>query len=177
MDDFKTEESIALYKSARPAYPKELYSGIMDWLSNGSENRGQKFLLAVDIGCGAGQSTSWLCQHFEEVIGIDPSEEQVEAARKNVQDKHNNVTFRTGVAHDLSFLEDNSVDLITAGVALHWFRMVEFCREAHRVLRPGGALAAFCHDFDKDMTLKCGRTICYAKDVGHIFILHTNYNL
>jgi len=54
-----------------------------------------------------------------------------------------NVTFTVGDAEDLSFLEDNSADLITAAAAIHWFDVEKFCTESRRVLRPGGVLVAY----------------------------------
>lgn len=39
--------------------------------------------------------------------------------------------------------EDNSVQLITAAEAFHWFDQVQFFNEARRVLCPGGVIALF----------------------------------
>jgi len=101
----------------------------------------------VDLACGDGRGTLPLCRHFESVIGVDASEAQIGLARRKVGQGHirgqDNVTFRVGDAGDLSFLADNSVDLITVANALHWFHVHTFSVECRRVLRPGGVLAAY----------------------------------
>lgn len=38
-------------------------------------------VLAVDLGCGTGQITRQLAPHFQEVVGFDISEAQLEEAR------------------------------------------------------------------------------------------------
>ena len=50
------------------------------------------FKVAVDVGCGSGQSTRPLAPHFEKVIGIDVSEAQIAAARQT--DNPSNVEYR-----------------------------------------------------------------------------------
>lgn len=44
--------------------------------------QGTKFHLAVDVGCGSGQSTQMLAKWFEKVIGTDISEAQIEEAKR-----------------------------------------------------------------------------------------------
>lgn len=53
-----------------------------------------------------------------------------------------NVTYRHAAAEE-SGLPDNSVDLVTAAQALHWFDIPAFFREAQRVLAPGGVIAVW----------------------------------
>ena len=48
--------------------------------------------MAVDIGCGTGQSTRPLAPYFENVLGFDISEAQVENAKK--EDTPENVEYR-----------------------------------------------------------------------------------
>lgn len=43
--------------------------------------KGQPHLLAVDLGCGTGQNSRRLAPHFQEVVGIDVSESQIEEAK------------------------------------------------------------------------------------------------
>lgn len=39
-----------------------------------------KFSLAVDVGCGSGQSADGLASNFNRVLGVDISESQIEQA-------------------------------------------------------------------------------------------------
>ena len=52
----------------------------------------QALKLAVDIGCGTGQSTRPLSPYFENVLGFDISEAQLENAKK--EETPNNVEYR-----------------------------------------------------------------------------------
>lgn len=38
--------------------------------------------LVVDVGCGSGQGTRFLAEHFKKVVGTDISEAQIQEARE-----------------------------------------------------------------------------------------------
>ena len=42
--------------------------------------------MAIDVGCGTGQATLALAQHFDRVVGIDISENQISEAGKSIND-------------------------------------------------------------------------------------------
>lgn len=56
-------------------------------------------------------------------------------------------TCRQGTAEDLPF-PDDSVDLLTAASAAHWFDQSRFLAEASRVLKPRGCMALLCYTLD-----------------------------
>eukprot|EP01026_Neomeris_dumetosa_P027614 TRINITY_DN2243_c1_g1_i8.p1 TRINITY_DN2243_c1_g1~~TRINITY_DN2243_c1_g1_i8.p1 ORF type:complete len:151 (-),score=6.62 TRINITY_DN2243_c1_g1_i8:35-487(-) len=97
------------YSKFRPRYPEHLYDVIFQY---SGKMDGQ---LAVDIATGNGQAANSLAKHFQHVVGIDSSEEQISFAVP----ERTNVSFRVGDCHRLPF-EDNSVDLLTVAQALHW---------------------------------------------------------
>ena len=97
-------------------------------------------LTALDIGCGSGQSTVALSQHFKEVIGADVSEAQLAQTPQGLPGA---VSFRVSSAEDLSFQASGSVDLVTVASAIHWIDLDQFYPEVERVLRPGGVLAVY----------------------------------
>jgi ubiquinone/menaquinone biosynthesis C-methylase UbiE len=139
---FKEAQHSKLYTQHRPTYPEEVHKTILSWLPRDSG----KWKTAVDVGCGTGQSTLPLCDYFEEVIGIDSSETQVNEARHvAVSKKKQNVKFMVGSADDFSFLVNDSVDLVTAATATHWFDYEKFFQEALRILKPGGVLAVYSY--------------------------------
>ena len=54
--------------------------------------------------------------HFSHVTGIDPSPKMLDAANANLpQEVSDRVNYVLSPAEDLSFLPDNSVDMIAAG--------------------------------------------------------------
>jgi SAM-dependent methyltransferase len=123
------------YARFRPTYPPELFA----WLAEAGPAR----RLAVDVGTGSGQAAVGLAAHFERVIGIDPSAEQVAHARP-----HAGVEYRVAPA-EATGLEAASVDLLLAAQAFHWFRAVPFFAEARRVLSPGGVLALVSYELSR----------------------------
>ncbi|XP_033728678.1 putative methyltransferase DDB_G0268948 isoform X2 [Pecten maximus] len=138
---FEDEEHAKVYTKYRPPYPKALYDEIENYCKGLSEN---DLDLAIDVGCGSGQSTLPLTKFCKHVIGIDISNEQILQARKSAT----NIDFRVGSAEDLSSQGDGTVDLVTVGTAIHWLDRSIFMKEVERVLRPGGVLAVYTYGLD-----------------------------
>jgi len=136
------KEMAEYYVKYRPTYNTKLFETIVEFYER---DKGQlcNFDLAVDVGCGPGQSTLPLAKYFNHVIGVDISTEMLAHAPKDVD----RVEFKLGVGEDLHFLQDESVDLITAGAAFHWLDHGKFNNEVKRVLKPGGVLAVYCYRF------------------------------
>lgn len=128
-DHFSTQSGD--YEKYRPGYPPALF----DWLARQSPSRS----LAVDVATGNGQAAVALAGRFERVIGCEPSAAQLAAARA-----HARVEYRREAAERLS-LPDGSADLVTVAQAAHWIDWPAFCREAARVLKPGGVLAIWSY--------------------------------
>jgi SAM-dependent methyltransferase len=96
--------------------------------------------LCWDAGTGSGQAAGALAQHFAEVVATDASAEQISHATP-----YPGVTYRVEPA-ERSGLEDATVDLVTAGQAVHWFDQEKFFDEVKRVAVPGGAIAVWAYD-------------------------------
>ena len=93
----------------------------------------------ADIGTGTGYMLPTLAEHFERVIGVDPVEAMLEAARRRV-DEHraSNVELRRGDLSQLPIL-DAAVDLSLAMLVLHHVPSPqEALAELYRIARPGG---------------------------------------
>lgn len=56
------------------------------------------------------------------------------------------IEYKVASAENLSFIESNSVDMVTAGQAAHWFKQDKAFPEIARILKPGGTLAFFCNN-------------------------------
>ncbi|CAF0756639.1 unnamed protein product [Adineta steineri] len=139
-DLFDDEVLTAKYRLHRPNYPKKVYEHIVDYYYTGKIVN-EKIPLALDVGCGSGQATADLGLFCEHVIGIDVSPNQIFHAIEK-----DNIEYKHHTAEDLSFLESNSVDLITAATTLHWLDIEIFLDEAKRVLKPHtGVLAVWTY--------------------------------
>lgn len=115
------------YAAFRPDYPDTLVS----WLASIAPDTD----LAVDIGCGTGQLTARLAEHFAKVIGVDPSANQLAHARSHPQ-----VEYRQAPAEHLQ-LPEGSASLAVAAQAAHWFDLPRFYQEVRQIGRPGAVLA------------------------------------
>jgi SAM-dependent methyltransferase len=120
------------YQAFRPGYPPALF----EWLASSAARRER----AVDLGCGTGQASVALAAHFDEVIALDPSAEQIAHA-----EPHPRVSYRVAPA-EATALADASADLVTAAQALHWFDPERLHPELARIARPGAVFAAFTYD-------------------------------
>ncbi|MCH2136078.1 MAG: class I SAM-dependent methyltransferase [Phycisphaerales bacterium] len=120
------------YARYRPRWSDEVITAVAS-LSRGNTR-------ALEVGCGSGQATSLLASHFEEVIATDPAPAAIERAPAI-----NNVQWAVGTC-DSTPAADESVDLIFAAQAAHWFDMDAFSRECRRVGSPEGRVALIGYD-------------------------------
>ena len=96
----------------------------------------------IDVGCGAGQLLGHLAKavgEHGEVIGLDPSADQLAQARLSYSD-FSNVTFSEKGADETGLPED-SCDAATSTQALEYIPDVDAAlAEITRVLKPGAGL-------------------------------------
>lgn len=98
--------------------------------------------LLVDLGTGHGLICRSLADEFEKVVGTDPSQGMIDQARSSTsKDEYPNVEFVQAPAESLPFLDDQTVDMVVAGQAAHWFEHPKLFSEMKRIIRPGGTLA------------------------------------
>jgi ubiquinone/menaquinone biosynthesis C-methylase UbiE len=96
----------------------------------------------VDLGCGIGRVTAALAERFPQatVWGFDVGGPLVRYAHARARDLGIPVHFAQRAAEDTR-LPDGSVDLVNAYILFHevpQFAAHDICREAFRILRPGG---------------------------------------
>jgi SAM-dependent methyltransferase len=119
----------AEYAKYRPGYPAELFE-YLNSIASGHE-------LAWDCAAGNGQAAMGLVPYFNKITASDASAKQIENAVT-----HPKIKFTVASAEN-SGLESSSADMITVATAIHWFNLDMFFKEAARVLKPGGVLAAW----------------------------------
>jgi SAM-dependent methyltransferase len=119
------------YAQYRPRYPDALFA----WLASVIPGRA----LAWDVGTGNGQVAIALTRYLDRVVATDASGDQLAHA-----EAHERVAYRTEPADRVS-LPSDSVDLITAGAAAHWFELEGFYREVRRVGKSGAVVALFSY--------------------------------
>lgn len=134
-----------IYANGRLRYPPELFSYLTS-LTNEHE-------LAWDCGTGNGQAALGLQENYTKIVATDPSPEQIANCSPGP-----NITYLVEAAESSS-LSAGSVDIVTIGIALHWFDFDLFYAEVKRVLKKGGIVAAWAYflptiSLDIDLILK-----------------------
>lgn len=120
------------YVKYRPHYPPE----IIDYLK--SEYILNDDSVIADIGSGTGISAEFFLKNGNKVYGVEPNKEMREAAERLLMDFNNFVSI-TGTAEDTT-LSNNTIDLIVAGQAFHWFEAEKTKEEFRRILKSNGKI-------------------------------------
>jgi SAM-dependent methyltransferase len=126
-------DRVEAYVKFRPGYPSDLVQTLL-----------RKTLLdasavVADIGSGTGIFTGLLLDQKLKVFAVEPNANMRHAAEVLFSDYPHFTSVdapaeRTGLA-------DNSIDLITAAQAFHWFNNAVTKTEFRRILKPDGKLA------------------------------------
>jgi len=121
------------YARGRPGYPADAVA----WLVGGARD-------VVDLGAGTGLLTRSLRGPGRRVTAVEPLPGMLDRLRADLPD----VTAVAGSAEAIP-LPDESVDLVVAGQAFHWFDPARAVPEMARVLRPGGAVGLVWNQRDE----------------------------
>lgn len=92
---------------------------------------------ALDVACGTGHSSYPLLRIARQVTGIDSSQNMLD---QTIPGSH--ISFILAPAEALPF-PDDQFDLITVGLAFHWFDQRQFLSEAARTLKSSGWLVIY----------------------------------
>lgn len=98
--------------------------------------------IALDLGCGTGRDSFYLCKHFDQVFGYDFSPEMILVANKNKLNSH-----KGNVAFEVLDIEEqelpwasNSIPFVNTAFGMGSFvnNVEQLFREVRRALQPGG---------------------------------------
>lgn len=97
---------------------------------------------AIDIGTGDGAFLEQLLvKGFTGVVGVEPSKAPISLAKDEIRPM-----IKYGIFNPEEF-ENESFSLVTCFQTLeHLYNPMEMCRNAHRMLKKGGAVFFICHN-------------------------------
>ena len=120
---------IADYARYRPEYPPGLTRLLRSEISLSPS------WTVADVGSGTGLSAQPFLELGCRVFGVEPNAEMRATAEARLADR----PFRSVAGRaEATTLANDSVDLVVAGQAFHWFNVAEARREFSRILRPPG---------------------------------------
>jgi SAM-dependent methyltransferase len=144
-DRNSTERFTALaedYDRCRPDYPLSLWQFLCEYAAIQPPAR------IADIGCGTGIATRQLASMGYDIVGIEPNAAMRQFAIARVPVGSRSPEYRDGTdAH--SGLPANSVEMVIAAQAFHWFSAEGALQEFHRILKPGGCAALIWNNCDE----------------------------
>jgi ubiquinone/menaquinone biosynthesis C-methylase UbiE len=98
---------------------------------------------ALEIGCGPGRLMRSISRYFDEVHGVDVSDQMIALAREKLKDVPN-AHPHCGGGSDLAQFDGDTFDFVYSFAVFQHIPSREvvfnYLREARRVLRPGGVL-------------------------------------
>jgi len=105
----------------------------------------------LDAGCAAGWYSDWLLKNGASVTAVDFSPNMIEMTKKRIGNKA--AIIRADLNNPLSFIEDESLDIILSSLTLHYIRNWEVPRtEFIRILKSAGILVFSIHHPFMDFT-------------------------
>ena len=120
------------YIKYRPGYPPEVLMYLNERIDFNA-NR-----IVADVGSGTGICAEMFLKNGNMVYAVEPNKEMREAA-DNLLSGYPNYVSVNG-SSESSTIADQSIDLIVAAQAFHWFDREVFKRECHRI----GRVGAYC---------------------------------
>jgi SAM-dependent methyltransferase len=123
------------YVRYRPHYPKELIPLLRREIGLESS------WTIADVGSGTGISSEPFLENGNSVAGIEPNPEMRRAAER-VLAMHPAFRSANGTA-EATGLPPQSVDLVIAGQAFHWFDPIKTRDEFDRIIKPSGWVVLF----------------------------------
>ncbi|MCL2633587.1 MAG: class I SAM-dependent methyltransferase [Oscillospiraceae bacterium] len=126
-----------LYNTVRPTPPEIITKAVLLYSKNTTKT-------IIDIGSGTGLSTLIWKDIAETIIGIEPNDDMLNEAERNI--KESNISFRKGLSNNTG-LSSEYADIVSISQAFHWFDIDSTLEEIYRILKNDGVLAIFDCDW------------------------------
>jgi len=127
-----------LFEGNKKDNPNHPYHEFLEFIKSDYAPKGGR---AIDLGCGGGQVSFFLCDYGFEVVGIDYSQTAIEIARENAKELGKQVIFERGDILDLKGIVSESFDLVVDNHVSHCILPQDrgrYFSEASRILKPEG---------------------------------------
>lgn len=152
------------YVKYRPDYPREIVRYLAANCGLTRES------IVADVGCGTGISCRMFLENGNRVFGVEPNEAMRAAAVKQLAE------FPWFIVVDgtseATTLEDDSIDMVVAAQAFHWFDPDRTRPEFKRILKPGGHIVLIWNERQLDTTpflIEYEKFLLkYANDYGNV---------
>ncbi len=118
------------YIKYRPKYPQEVIEFLKEKKILSTDS------VIADIGSGTGILSELFLKEGNLVYGVEPNIDMRNAG-ETILRKYSNFISMDGSAESTA-LDPNSIDIITAGQAFHWFNLEKAKLEFLRILKPEG---------------------------------------
>jgi SAM-dependent methyltransferase len=127
------DEVALLYNEARPRYPDELFSTLIDVAGLKTQSA------LLEIGPGTGQATKPLAQKGFQITAVELGGSLAEVAKHELLN-YNNVTI-SNIAFEDAIFPPKSFDLVYAATSFHWIDPSVKYSKTHDLLKDRGHLA------------------------------------
>lgn len=141
----------------------------LEWTNN------NKSKILLDVGCGLGSDTIFFSKKFRKIIAVDFSKEAIKILDSRLKElKIQNVETLCEDCRNLNF-EENSIDIVYANVALHYFSdndTRKIFQNLYRILKIGGLVFVRCksvNDFLYGIGNKLGENYYENEQTRHFF--------
>jgi ubiquinone/menaquinone biosynthesis C-methylase UbiE len=137
-------DRVTNYVRYRPTYPIVVIEALNQHIGLTPDK------VIADIGSGTGISTELFLKNGNMVYAVEPNEAMREAAEAQLA--HDPRFHSIAATAEDTTLPDDSIDVVTAGQAFHWFDQEQAKEEFRRILRPDGWVVLFWNDRKTDTT-------------------------
>ncbi|MFI5252203.1 MAG: class I SAM-dependent methyltransferase [Bacteroidota bacterium] len=135
---------VEAYLKYRPHYPAELIPYFKESINLSPDD------VLADIGSGTGFLAELFLEAGNVVYGVEPNKEMREAGERYLR-RYPKFRSIAGSAEQ-TFLNDHSIDILTAAQAFHWFERDNFRRECSRILRGKSVVCLLWNERNLDAT-------------------------